>query len=118
MLLVVGFVTAHDINGSLREIAGVDLQQRVLVVCQDREGSVACTSADFEECLRAGIFLGDFCQDGKFLLQPLAVLEEVGGVVLVELVPPLRRVRVESFYLLVSTESLKLRFKFARVMEV
>lgn len=105
MLLVVRFVTAHNVDGSFGEVAGMDLQKRVLVVGQDGESSVAGASADFEERLRTGIFLCDFGQDGEFLLQPLAVLEEVGGVVLVELVPPLSRVRVESFYLLVSSES-------------
>ena len=74
----------------------MDFESGVLVVLEDWERGVPRSGTDFEECGGRGVGGGDAREDGKFLLQPLAVLEEVGGVVLVEVVPPLRRVGIES----------------------
>ena len=73
----------------------MDLQLRVLVEGQDGKRSVARTSTNFKNRYGAGIFLSDLVQYRKFLLQPLAVLEEIGSVVLVKEVPPLGRIRIE-----------------------
>lgn len=76
----------------------MNLQLGILVLCQDGEGCVACTSSYLKERDGASVLFGYLVQDRKFLLQPLSVFEEVGSVVLVEQVPPLGRVRVESIY--------------------
>lgn len=96
---VVTFMGAHDFDGLLGEVAGMDLESRVLVLCQDGEGCVARASSYLKERDGASILFGYLVQDGELLLQPLAVLEEVGSVVLIEQVPPLGRVRIESICL-------------------
>ena len=73
----------------------MDLQLGILVLGQDGEGRVSRTSSYFEESAGTVSLRSDFVQNGELLLKPLAILEKVGGVVLVELVPPFRRVRVE-----------------------
>lgn len=73
----------------------MQLQLGVLVLGQNGEGRVARAGSYFEEGAGTVSLGGDLVQDGELLLKPLAILEEVGGVVLVELVPPLCRVRVE-----------------------
>jgi len=74
----------------------MQLQLGILVFGQDGERRVASTCADFKERVGPGTFLRDLVQDGEFLLQPLAVLEEVGRVILVKEVPPFRGICIEA----------------------
>ena len=74
----------------------MQLQLGILVFGQDGERRVASTCADFKERVGPGTFLRDLVQDGEFLLQPLAVLEKVGCVVLVKEVPPFRGICIET----------------------
>lgn len=86
---VVALVAAHNVDGLLGKVTGMQPEARILVLRQDGEGRVARARAYLEERDGAGVRMGYLCQDGELLLQPLAVFEEVGCVVLVEQVPPL-----------------------------
>lgn len=86
---IVVLVRAHDLDGLLGKITGVNLELRVLVLGQDGESRIAGTSSYLKERDGAGVLLGYLVQHREFLLQPLAVFEEVGSVVLIEQVPPL-----------------------------
>lgn len=101
--VVVRLVGPDHLDGLLGEVARVDLEVLVLVVLEDGEGRVPRARADLEERGGRGGGGSDACQDGEFLLQPLAVLEEVGRVVLVEVIPPLGWVVIESSFWIVST---------------
>lgn len=68
VLGVVALMRTHDLHGLLGEVAGMDLQFRVLVLCQDGKSCVACASAYFKERDGASILCGYLVQDGKFLL--------------------------------------------------
>jgi hypothetical protein len=98
--IVVRLVPSDDLHGLLGEVARVDLEVLVLVVFQDGESGVACPRTDLEESGRRRGGRCDAGQDGEFLLQPLAVLEEVRRVVLVEVIPPLSRVGIEPGFAL------------------
>ena len=108
---VVRRVRLDELDGPLGEVARVDEEAWVLVRSQDREGCVPGAGADLEDpCLltpasffffffffsKVGGSFGKLLQDGKLLFQPLSVLEEVGCVAPVELVPPFFRSGVEA----------------------
>ena len=76
----------------------MQLQLRVLVIGQDGKRRVAGTGTNFQHRNWTGIFCSNLVKYGKLLLQPFAVLEEVGCVVFIKQVPPLSRVRIESTY--------------------
>lgn len=78
---------------------------RVLIVLEDWVGGVARTGTYFEEDCRGRRGCGDAGEDGEFLLEPLSILEEIGSVILVKVIPPLCRVRIESGYILSAAES-------------
>ena len=82
--LVVQRIRSDERDGLGREIAGVDLQGRISIVGEDRKSGVACSGTDFEDGARWRLGLGEMGQDGEFLMQPFAVFEEVGRIVLVE----------------------------------
>ena len=83
---------SHDGYGGLGEVAGVDLELWVLIIGENGKRRVPSASADLKNDLRTCVLSGHLGKNGKFLLKPFAVLEEVGCVVLVEQVPPLRGV--------------------------
>ena len=96
---------ADQLHRLPREVTRVDHQARVLVARQDRKRRVARAGAHLQDDVPARARVGHlgggagpraFAQDGELLPQPLAVLEEVAGVVRVELVPPLVRVGGEA----------------------
>lgn len=99
VLGVVLFMRTHHLHGLFGEIAGMNLELGVLVLCQNRKSCVARASAYLKERDGASVLSGYLVQDGEFLLQPFTILEEVGCVVLVEQIPPLGRIRVESICL-------------------
>lgn len=99
VLGVILFMRTHHLDSLLGEIAGMNLEVRILVLRQNRKGCVARASAYLKERDGASVLSGYLVQDGELLLQPFTVFEEVGCVVLVEQVPPLGRVRVESICL-------------------
>lgn len=70
----------------------------VPIVLENRERSIAGAGADFQECGRRRISGGDLGENGEFLLQPLAVFEEVCSVVFVEIVPPFGGVGIKSIF--------------------
>lgn len=74
----------------------MELELGVLVSRQNRKGRVAGASAYLKDGDGSSVLLRQSIKDGKLLLEPFPVLEEVGCVVLVELVPPLCRVGIES----------------------
>jgi len=73
----------------------MDLQLRVLILGQDREGRITGSSTNLQDDLGTGIFLGYLGQNREFLLEPFAILEKVGSIVLVEQIPPSSRVLTE-----------------------
>jgi hypothetical protein len=85
-------MTAHDLDRLLGEITGVELQLRILVLSQNRKRRVARTSSYFKDGDGPGVLPSDLIQNRELLLEPFPVLEEVGRVVLVELVPPFGRI--------------------------
>lgn len=87
---------AHDLDGPLGEIACVQFKVGVLVPGENRKRRVPCACSYFEQSHGSSILLCDLVQNGEFLLQPFPVLEKVGSIVLVEEIPPFRRVRVEA----------------------
>lgn len=95
---IVRLVGAHDFNGLFRKVTGMDLELGVLILRQDGEGGVARAGAHLQQRHGAGVFLRDLTEDRELLLEPLAVLEEVGRVVLVEEVPPFGRIRIEPVF--------------------
>lgn len=68
----------------------------ILIMCENRKGRVACAGTHLEKDTRAVIRLCDLSQDGEFLLKPLPVLEKVGGIIFVEVVPPFGGIGIES----------------------
>lgn len=74
----------------------MQLQLGVLVLGQDGERRVASTRPDFKEGVGSGTFLRDLVQDGELLLQPLAVLEKVRGIIAIKEVPPFRGICIEA----------------------
>lgn len=78
------------------------LQLRVSIVGKNRKGCVSSARPYFEKRLRPSVFLGNLGQNGKLLLKPFSIFEKVGRIVLIELIPPFRRVAVESAFTTVS----------------
>lgn len=74
----------------------MNLKLRVLVVGEDRKGRIAGAGTNFQDDLGASLFFCYAGQDGELLLEPFSVLEKVGGVVLVEKIPPLFGIPIES----------------------
>jgi hypothetical protein len=73
----------------------MDFQFGILVVGKHGESCVTGAGADFKQYLGTGILLGYFSKDGELLSEPLAVLEKVRGVILVEKIPPLGWIAIE-----------------------
>ena len=71
---------------------------------KDREGSVASTSTDLKDCDGTCVGLCDLRQDGKFLLEPFSVFEEICGIVLIEIIPPFCGIGIESGFEIVSAD--------------
>ena len=93
---IVAGIRTHELNGLLREIQGVQSQTGTLIVGDDRKGRVPSSGAELDDCRGGSIRLCNGTEDGKFLLQPFTVLEEIGRVVFVEEIPPLGWITVES----------------------
>lgn len=74
----------------------MDFKVWIFIVLQNREGGIACSSANLQDDTRRRRGFGNLAEDWELLLQPFAVFEEVGRVVLVEVVPPFYGVGVET----------------------
>ena len=98
MLGVVGWVCADEIDGLGGEVRGVDVEVGILICGYDRKRGIACAGADLKHHCGAMRRGSEGAQDRKFLLQPLAVFEEVGCVICVEFVPPFGGVGVEALF--------------------
>ena len=79
------------------------LEVGILVMFKDWESGIASSSTDFEERYGTSIHMCDLRKNWKLLLQPFAIFEEVRSVILVEIVPPFRRIGIESVLLFIST---------------
>ena len=74
----------------------MDFKVWIFIGLQNREGRIACSSANLQDGTRRRRGLRDFAENREFLLQPLAVFEEVGRIVFVEVVPPFCGVGIET----------------------
>jgi hypothetical protein len=78
----------------------MDFEMSILIVFQNWESGIACSSADFKKNCVWGGSSGYTGENWEFLLEPFPVFEEVCGIVLVKVIPPFGRIGIESAFLL------------------
>jgi hypothetical protein len=101
MVFQIHWLFLNHFNGVCRKITSMNVKMWISVVLQNRKKSIPSTAAKLHDFHWAVVFRSGCRQYGKFLLQPLAVFEEVLAVVLVEYIPPLCRIGVKALLVMV-----------------
>ena len=86
----------HDLYRLTREVARMDHQLLILICLEHRKRRVPSPGTDLQDALLPRSPLRHSRQDGKFLLQPFPVFEEIRRVVGIEPVPPFGWIAIET----------------------